>query len=160
MVGEGSFRYSKDGSLYSKAPKRVHRAVYRRFTRKSIEKILLEIRIIKGIDVAFVGSGIESTVAYIESLLEFLSSPKHIGLFRRPGIQGVWGTPTFDEQQSWILQGFPGVGPTLADNILATFGGRVPAKWTCDLSDLMKVKRIGEGRAKKIYEQLYPREAA
>jgi len=157
VVCEGKFKYFKDGALVSRAPKDVRRSIYGRFTYSMVQKILLEIQVVKGIDVVFVEEGIESTAAYIEVLLEFLASPKHVGLYRRPGAPGVWGTPTFDEQQSWILQGFPGVGPSLADSILKAFGGRIPAKWMCDYEEFLEVKGIGAGRAKKIYKQLHPR---
>jgi ERCC4-type nuclease len=61
--------------------------------------------------------------------------------------------PTVNELHLWIMQSWPGIGPATADAILKHFG-RIPLKWTCTLSELMSVPRLGKKNAHEMYESL------
>lgn len=147
VLGEGAFRYFPDGSVATGVPKGVK--AFQRFTESSIRKIIFDIKLIKGVDVDFT-KDLADTIKYIKTAHEYLTGTKHVGLFQRPKAQGAWGSPTSRELHSWILQGFPGVGPGLADAILRHFK-RMPIRWDCSYNDLLKVSKIGAGRARKLW---------
>lgn len=154
VLGEGHFRYFPNGSVASKAPRHVQKAVFDRFTKKSIRKLKFEIMMVKHC-FYIETDDIDDTVATIHCLAEFIAEPTHIGLSRMPKTKGAWGTPTVPELQMGILQAFPGVGPGLAKSIYTHFGG-VPLMWTCTVDDLNKVPKIGTNRAWNLYKCLPP----
>jgi len=154
VVGEGHFRYYPDGSVATKAPREVHNKVYRRFTRGSIQKIIMEICMVKGC-MYLETDDILDTVRLIRTTFEFMNSTIHVGLSRMPKTKGAWGTPTIPELQMGILQAFPGIGPGLAQAIYNHFG-RTPLMWTCTVDELNNVPKIGANRAWKLYQCLPP----
>ena len=129
--------------------------VPRRYTKHQIEGMRLDIRLVKHVDIAYT-EDIYDTSAYIKIVETFMAKEVHTGLFRRPAAQGLWGSPTSDEVALWILQGFPEVGPGLAEAILKHFG-TIPMKWTCEFEDLLKVHKIGPSRARKLWNALQSR---
>jgi ERCC4-type nuclease len=154
VIGEGEFKYFPDGSISTKAPKGIHDKVYKRFTINSIQKLIMEMYLVKGC--SFMQTrDIYDTVRFIKTAIEFVEEPTHVGLSRRPKASGKWGSPTMSEEQLWLLQGFPGVGPGLAQAIHTKFNG-VPLMWKCTLQQLREVPRIGESRAWKLWEMLLP----
>lgn len=150
VLCEGSFRYFPDGSVVTGVPKGVK--AFQRFTRSSVRKIQMDIRFIKGVDVDY-SDDIEDTIQYIKVVHEYITSEKHMGLFSRPKAKGAWGSPTASEKDLWILQGFPGVGPGLAISIVNHFG-HIPLKWDCTYDELVRVPKIGGGRASKLWAAL------
>ena len=66
----------------------------------------------------------------------------------RPAVSGAWGTPDNHDYQVHLLSGLPGVGPELADRIIATCG--MPFVWRVGLEELMTVDGIGKKRAEAI----------
>jgi len=142
-------RYYDDGHVVHQAPKG-HQ--FDRFTRDMIQKTIMEIRFVKGVEVTFTEDN-DDTVRYIKTAAEFIQNTKHISLSKRPPGQGLWGAPSGRFLHSWILQGFPGVGPGLSDSILSHFG-TIPLTWTCSREEMMNVPKIGESRASKLFESL------
>lgn len=147
LLCEGRFRYFPDGRLVL-GPRRPGR-----FTRDQIRGILLDIKYIKGVTYDFTDNP-EDTVRYIKVLVAFMNKEKHLGLFSRPSAKGTWYTPSTREIDLWILQSFEGIGPSLADNIVSHFGGRVPLRWSCTLEQLMAVPKLSAKRAKLLWASL------
>jgi len=154
VLGEGRFRFYPDGGVATGAPRGIHNKVYRRFTRDSIQKLIMEICMIKGCFFMQTEDTMD-TIRFIRTAIDFINDPTHAGLSRRPKAKGSWGAPSMKEEQMWLLQGFPGVGPGLAQSIYDEFGG-IPLMWRCTYSQLMHVPKIGESRARKLWEMLPP----
>jgi ERCC4-type nuclease len=53
----------------------------------------------------------------------------------------------------FLLQGFPGIGISLAEAMLERFGG-APLSWSCTYDELRSVPGIGEKRSKALWELL------
>lgn len=147
VLGVGRFKFYPDGNVYTGGPK----AAYR-FYEQQIDLMVFSIKLIKGIDVEFVDDRYKF-VDYIDTVIKFMNKEKHVGLFSRPAAQSEWGAPSSEEFKLWILQGFPQVGPGLAENILKAFG-KLPLKWDCEFGDLLHVPGIGQTRARKLWEIL------
>jgi len=146
LIIEGIPKYYPDGNLVKP------RSMPGHYTRKRIRGTIYNIRYVKGIDVDYTESLID-TVGYIKELIEFFTDTKHLGLYVRPSAPSTWIVPSSDETLLWILQGFEGIGPQLAENIIKHFG-KIPISWTCTLDELKSVPRLGEKRATEIYKLL------
>lgn len=147
LLLRGQFKYWPDGRVA------IGRKEPSRFTKAQIHGILFDVRYVKGIDFDYV-EDMDEVVFYLRALTNWLNSGKHLSLFSRPGGQkGTWIIPSAEETHSWILQGFEGIGPALADSIIERFG-RIPLAWTCSLEELIKVPRLSAKRAKIIWKSL------
>jgi len=147
VICEGPFEYFYNQTLMT-SPK-----VPTKYNRIQIEGMKLDIRLVKGVPIVYTDN-LDDTIAYIKMVEKFLAAEKHTGLFRRPKAKGAWGTPLeASEQASWILQGLPGVGVGLADNILKHYN-RLPIKWDTTYDELLRVPKIGVSRAKKLWSAL------
>jgi len=149
LVLEGEFQYWPDTTVFLKG---VPKNVFKGLNKVSIMKLKMDIMLIHSVPI-ITTNDIEETAFFIRLAREYIEKPKHVGLYMRPGCSTDWGTPDEDDLGSWILQGIPGVGPSLANNIIKSFGA-VPLQWACDLSDLMAVPNIGPGRARKMWNAL------
>lgn len=152
VVGEGRFRYWPDGTVDMGMDGRGKR-IPTRFTRAHIKGMIHDIEFVRGVMVDWTES-VEDTVEYIRSITGFLSRSAHTGLFSRPSAKGTWYVPTAKDIDLWVLQSFPGIGPSIADNIIQHFGGSVPLKWDCTLEELMQVPKLGPKKAKELWESL------
>ncbi len=150
MVCEGTFRYWPDGTVHLGMTKGKRR-IPSRYTRAHIHGMLNDIEFIKGIMIRWTDD-IADTVRYIRSVIRFLSVDKHTGLYTRPSAKGAWFVPSTKDIHLWLLQSFPGVGPTIADNIVQYFGGKIPLTWTCSLEELLAVPGLSKARALVIWE--------
>lgn len=147
LLLEGRFKYWPDGRVA------IGRKEPSRFTRAQIHGILFDIKYVKGVDYDYTDD-LDDTISYIKTIAQLMDREKHLSLFSRPGGQkGTWIIPTAEETHSWVLQGFEGIGPALADSIIERFG-RIPLTWTCSLGELMKVPRLSNKRAKILWESL------
>ena len=64
---------------------------------------------------------------------------------------------TLKEQQEYIIESLPGVGPTIAKSLLAKFGS-VKSIMNASLEELEEVDKIGKIKAseiKKVLEEIY-----
>lgn len=147
LLCEGRFRFYPDGKL-DMGPR-----VPTRYTFRHIRGMLFDIRYVKNIEIDYTDD-IRDTADYILTLAEFFGRDKHLGLYTRPSATGAWIAPTSKDIDLWLLQSFPGIGPSLADNILNAFGGRLPLRWNCTLEELMGVPKLGGKRAKVLWESL------
>jgi len=147
LLLEGRFKYWPDGRVA------IGRKEPSRFTKAQIHGILFDIKYVKGVDYDYTDD-LDDTISYIKTIAQLMSREKHLSLFSRPGGQkGAWIIPSAEETHSWILQGFEGIGPALADSIIERFG-RIPLAWTCSLEELIKVPRLSAKRAKIIWKSL------
>jgi len=73
----------------------------------------------------------------------------------RPGpSKDKWGTRDSRAWLSWLMQGFDGVGPGLADDIIDHFDG-APFAWNVDgVAELTEIPGIGPKRAAKLWDAL------
>lgn len=152
LICEGVFRYWPDGTVHLGTMKH-NKRVPSRFTRKHIHGMLNDIEFVRGVMIRWTDD-IADTVRYIRSVAEYLEGKKHLGLYTRPSAKGNWGAPTAKDTELWLLQSFPGIGPSIADSIVSKFGGRVPLAWTCSLDDLVSIPRLSKERAKVMWESL------
>ncbi len=152
MVCEGTIRYWPDGTVHI-GMTRGGKRIPSRWTRKHIHGMLNDIEFIKGIMIRWT-SDIDDTVLYIRSLMSFLAASKHTGLYTRPSAKGVWFVPKAKDIHLWLLQSFPGIGPTIADNIVQHFGGKIPLDWTCSQEELASVSGLSKARAAEVWQSL------
>ena len=151
LICEGKFRYWPDSTVHLGVTK-ARKKIPTRFTRKHIHGMLNDVEFVKGIMIRWTDD-IADTAEYIRSVIRFLEGSKHTGLYVRPSAKGAWGVPTAKDTHLWLLQSFPGVGPSIADNIITELGG-IPLRWTCTLEELTSVSGLSKARAKVMYEAL------
>lgn len=147
LICEGKFRYYPDERL-ALIPGKPSR-----YTRGQIHGMLYDIKYVKGVDYDYT-EDIEHTARYIKFLADFMDKEKHLGLYTRPGAKGKWIIPTSRDIDLWLLQGFPGIGPTIAESIIKTCGGRIPLRWACSYSELLSAPGLGRKRARMLWESL------
>ncbi len=95
--------------------------------------------------------GIEATAAAVTELVGWLAKGRHLSIKTRPKTvdRDGWGRATDRDWAVFLLQGFPGIGPVLAEAIYDRFG-RVPLAWTCSEEELREIDGIGPKRAKDL----------
>lgn len=146
LVCEGRFRFYPDGKLV------VDRKEPSRFTRAQVYGMLLDVKLIKDVNILYTDD-LEDTAFLIKVLIDFMSAKKHLGLYSRPSAKGDWYVPTTEDLHLWLLQSFPGIGPSIADDILKHFGG-IPLRWTCTLDELVGVPKLRGKVAKELWDSL------
>jgi Fanconi anemia group M protein len=97
------------------------------------------------------------TVQLAKHLAAWSQKESHTSLSRRPGPEktNMWGTVDNRDWAKHLLQGFPGIGPTVAEDIINHFG-KVPLQWTVTGKQLMEVPGIGQTRAKALLQAFTP----
>lgn len=144
LVIEGFGQWTSDGELVD----------MRTFRKSQLDGLILSIAFEFGVQVHRVRD-ITETVSFLEHLEVWANKSKHQSLLNRPGPKkDSWGNLGVREFGAHFLQSFPGVGPELAMRIYDHFG-RVPVRWDLDgPEDLMAVRGVGKGKARKIWEVL------
>ena len=145
LVREGEFKYDNNGRVLVNGHPH-------RFTEEHIRHLLWSIELTKGVHIETTKCTAD-TWRLCSELEEFLNQKRHLSLFNRPNVKGVWGIPSEDESKRWFLQGLPTVGVGIADNILKKFK-KIPMKWACTMEELREVEMIGVARASKIWKFL------
>jgi len=151
LINEGKFTYWPDQTVHLgmlKGGKRIPST----FTRNGIHGILNDIEFVWDVRIR-VTEDLEDTVRYLRSVRKFMEAKKHVGLHTRPKVRGAWYVPSAIETQLWLLQGFSGIGPSTADNIIGYFGG-IPLKWSCTVEELMSIKGVTEEKARDLMKVL------
>lgn len=152
VLGEGKFRYYQDTTVdlgFLKPGVRIPS----RFTKSSIKAMINDVELVHGVMVDWTDD-LSDTVLYLKAMSQFLAGKTHLGLFKRPNVQGLWSVPTSKEIELWILQSFPSIGPTTADRIIQFFGGSIPMKWTCSVDELCMITGITRKKATEIHALL------
>ena len=95
------------------------------------------------------------TVEATYALYRWSQKLKHDALKGRPGPgRDKWGTRDSRAWREWMVQGFDGVGPSLAKEIVDFFDG-VPFTWNVDsATELTEIPGIGPKRAAKLWDAL------
>lgn len=120
----------------------------REWTQKELWGLLWSVTVLDDVTVVRTDS-VAETVAWVKVTEAWWSKTEHKGLRARPGMgKGAWGKPMTWEWASWVLQGWPGIGPELAERIVREFG-RLPLKWDVTVEQLSQVKGISKARAEK-----------
>lgn len=143
LVIEGRFRFAADGSL--------PRSWGRQWTQKQILGVLWSIQA-EGIWVAEVDNATQFA-RYVETLKAWVSKPRHrFGDRRQNAPRELWGgTRTAKDFGCWLLQGFPGIGPEIAERIWDQFG-RLPWGWNVTREEMMEVEGVGEKTVEKLWQ--------
>lgn len=97
----------------------------------------------------------EDTFRCVTNVSRYIASGDITAIRRPKQLTNDWGTITSDSYALYLLQSFPGIGPTHARNIHAKFGG-VPLQWTITADDLATVKGIGKKKAADLIKALTP----
>ena len=103
-------------------------------------------------------SSLAETCEYIDALKVWVQKPSHRSLDKRPGPRNEWGSARNRDWQRHLLQGFPGIGPELADRIIDARGG-VPLSWTVTPSELAAIEGLGPKRIGLLMKALEREEA-
>lgn len=144
LVLEGYGQWTMDGELVGMA----------RFTKHQMFGLVFSLAFEFGLQVVRV-KDIAETIDLLEELEMWAGKEKHLSLLSRPGPKkDGWGREQGDARWLHILQGFPGIGPGTAGNIIDHFGG-IPLKWTVESAkDLEAVPGIGKVIAQRLWEAL------
>ncbi|HLC79078.1 MAG TPA: DEAD/DEAH box helicase, partial [archaeon] len=94
-------------------------------------------------------SGIEESAKYIYQIAKREQLGKNSEIRLRMGRKGL----TTKEQQQFVLEGFPLVGPSLAKALLKKFGS-IRAIVNATVKEMQEVEKMGPIKAKKIHEVL------
>ena len=96
----------------------------------------------------------QDSANWLEAVNRWATKPAHRTLLTRPRPpRSARKGDAERDQQEWLLQGFPGIGPGLAAAIVDCFGC-VPLAWTCTVEQLAGVPRMGPTTAKKAHDAL------
>lgn len=144
VIIEGRMNWSSDDIL-------MHSTFGQTITRQMFHGMLFSITY-EGANVFFTDST-KHTAGLVRHLATWSTKESHHSMRRRPGATSgsMWGKATNRDWARHLLQGFPGIGPTVADSIIEHFG-RVPLRWDCEPADLVRVAGIGKTRAKALIE--------
>ena len=104
----------------------------------------------KGVTVMFTPDT-NSTAELIKDLAVWSQKEDHTTFDRRPGPVSPWGKASNQDWALHLLQGFPGIGPVVAGDIIRHFG-RVPLSWDVTEKELLAIKGIGKERIKTLLE--------
>lgn len=144
IVIEGKVQWDNNGNLISKG-------YGMQITQQQWHGMLFAITY-QGVAVLFTATTPETAVI-VTSLTAWSQKDNHTSLLRRPGPDktSMWGTVDNKDWARHLLQGFPGIGPQVAQDIIDHFGG-IPLQWTVTPAQMMKVKGLGKGRIKTLME--------
>jgi len=120
----------------------------RNFHENAIKGILASIALNYKIPILY-SKNVEDTAKFLYTIAkrEQLGSEKEIRL--RVGRKGL----TLQDQQQFIVEGFPLIGPGLAKSLLKKFGN-IRGIVNATLKELQEVDKMGPKKAKKIHEVL------
>lgn len=144
VIIEGKMIWSEDDIL-------MHTTFGKPVTRASFHGMLFAITY-EGANVFFTDST-KHTAALVTHLASWSQKDDHNSMRRRPGpdVASMWGKATNKDWARHLLQSFPGIGPTVASDIIEHFG-RVPMRWDCEPADLVRIPGVGKVRAKALIE--------
>lgn len=145
LIVEGAVKFTGDGML-------IRDGWGQDFTKRQWRGLLWSLQQ-AGVAVSYAPTPTE-TAELIVDLHAWSRKARHSTLKSRPGpASSEWGTRSSTSWQRHLLQGFDGIGPELADAIIARFGG-APLKWTVDSDELRMVPGIGPKRVEALVRAL------
>lgn len=124
-----------------------------RMTKARLRNLLRSVSIINGIHVERTDDINDTATAIVEMVKWYTGS--HISLDTRPKRtrRDDWGKVDSKSAKLFILQGFPGIGSVLAEQILDHFG-KLPLGWSCTKDEMREVQNIGEKRVEQLWKTL------
>lgn len=143
LVVEGDMEFTADGHLWA--------AFYSRYTKSQIRNMLRSVWL-SGVFIERTSS-VQDTANFVVETDSYFRDPVHRSLFSRsksPALDG-WGMRTEQGMAEFMLQGLPGIGVTLACEIVSYFK-RIPLRWDCTLDDLKLVPGIGDKKASVLWK--------
>lgn len=102
------------------------------------------------------------TAEFIRSMAAWWGKESHAGFMARPGPgrSSEFGSPTSEREWAMhVLQGFDGVGPSLAGRIYDAFG-RLPLRWDVTDKELGGVHGLGPKRLEALTKLVSSKEVA
>lgn len=146
LIVEGKPMWTSDGHLMQ--------SWNSRWTRAQVRNLLRSVWRVHGVAVEYTDD-VEDTAAAVLELEAWFRKDVHRSLLTRPKTptKDSWGLSNKRDFARFLLQGLPGVGSVLAEQIFDHFG-RVPLRWDCTREELLAVYGIGEKRAKVLWEIL------
>lgn len=108
---------------------------------------------------------VQNAGVWVDSVESMTETIEWLGLFQkwamkqrhgsrsRKGPKDAFGTSRNADWSVHLLQGFEGIGAETARAMVDAFGGP-PLQWSVSEKELLAVKGIGKGRAKKLMEAL------
>jgi len=146
LIVEGQPLWTTDGHLMQSWSSR--------WTRAQIRNLLRSVWRVHGVAVEQT-TDINDTAAAVLELEAWFRKDVHRSLLTRPKTptKDDWGLSNRRDFARFLLQGLPGVGSVLAEQIFDHFG-KVPLHWDCNLEELMSVYGIGKKRAKVLWDAL------
>lgn len=146
IILEGRGKWTDDGELLG--------TDYMRMTVDQMRGLLFSIMFEFGVPTFWV-EDMDETIEVLETLEAWANKKKHLSLRRRSGPKkNSWGTAGNRMFASHILQGFPGVGPDMADKIIDANSGFVPLTWTMSADELLAVDGVGKVTVGKLMKAL------
>lgn len=146
IIVEGSVRFTSDGML-------IRDGWGQQMTRRQWRGLIWSVQQ-AGVSVSYATTR-GDTAEIICDLYEWSQKARHSTLRSRVAApKGEWGTRGNREWSRWILQGFDGVGPEVADAIVDKHG--LPLTWTVGVDELLQVPGVGKVRAEKLLRALGP----
>lgn len=143
VIIEGTPRWSLDGELVD------HR--FGQPWRRSSHLAHLWGLQARGIMVAGTTSVTETAIA-ISLFEQWVKKEKHRAFDTRPGPSNVWGSATNKDFQRHLIMGVRGIGPELADAIIAAVG--VPFTLSVPDADLLAIPGVGPKTVQRLKEAL------
>jgi len=146
LIVEGKPMWTADGHLMQ--------SWNSRWTRAQLRNLLRSIWHVHGVAVETTDD-LQDTAAAVLELEAWFRKDTHRSLLTRPKsmAKDSWGLSNKRDVARYLLQGFPGVGSTLAEQIFDHFH-KVPLRWDCSYEELLSVYGIGEKRARVLWEAL------
>lgn len=145
VIVEGRGKWTTDGELMSNN--------FRSLNRGQLFGLFFSIMFEFGTPVLWV-EDIGETVEVLVVLEHWVGKKKHNSLKTRPGPKkDSWGKVGNKGYASHLMQGFPGVGPDMAERIVEHFEG-VPLTWTCSPEEMLEVAGVGKVTVGKMWDAL------
>ena len=146
LIVEGQPMWTADGHLMQ--------SWNSRWTRAQLRNLLRSVWRVHGVAVEQT-TDINDTAAAVLELEAWFRKDVHRSLLTRSKTptKDDWGLSNRRDFARFLLQGLPGVGSVLAEQLFDHFG-RVPLRWDCNLEELMSVYGIGKKRARVLWEAL------
>ena len=146
LIVEGQPEWTADGRLMQSWASR--------WTKLQIRNLLRSVWHTHGVAVEQT-IDINDTASAVLELETWFRKDIHRSLLarRKSTAKDSWGLGNRRDIARYLLQGFPGVGSTLAEQIFDHFQG-IPLRWNCSYEDLLTVYGIGQRRAQVLWETL------
>lgn len=144
LVLEGRPKFTASGVLANEDR-------YPSFRLSTLQSIMLDAAINYGV-ATFWTDDLASTARFLERVSEWVNST-HASLSKRPRERSDYERDTKRDRAAFLLQGFQGIGPSLAYAIYDSFDG-VPLHWSVTPQELENVDGLGPKRVNTLLQEV------